>query len=523
MKKKNKIVISLAAGMLALSGLGMMPVYAEPSAAETAAQAQHTITIRNTPKGGATYNAYKVFDETHNGDATTYTIEGDSAFYDTVSAYDGIKLTKAPGTTDTYVVTKTDKFDAPTFAGKLLADTTKPAVAGTVTTADGADGTITVTGEGYYYVNTETGTLASLDSTNDTATVVDKNRDIFTEDDDGDGHLNFYTEADDHSVEESQIVNYTIHSVIPATVGYGSYTYTIAVDDRGNSGGITIDKDSIKIAYDGGEASATAPGFTIAKGDGNTFTVTIDAKTLNGATGMDALGKKFDITYSGKYGLSTGSNLAGGIVTSLKHSADPNDASVMDTHESNDQFYTGELFLNKLDGDKSTQGHDVYLAGAKFVLANADGTKFYQRAEDGTVTWIAADDAEKAAAAGATVYTSKSGTYTPIVIAGLEAADTEHTSDPSKLVGNAGDARGKYKLYEIAAPAGYNMLTEPVDVTLDYNGGNLSTAYVDAKNYSGTEMPESGGAGTAMIYMIGTLVAASGVIYVVSKRKKETA
>ena len=518
MKKKSKIVISLAAGMLALSGLGMMPVYAEPSAAETAAQAQHTITIRNTPKGGATYNAYKVFDETHDGEATTYTIEGDSAFYDTVSAYDGIKLTKAPGTTDTYVVTKTDKFDAPTFAGRLLADATKPAAAGTVTTADGADGTITVTGEGYYYVNTETGTLASLDSTNDTATVVDKNRDIFTEDDDGDGHLNFYTEADDHSVEESQIVNYTAHSVIPATVGYGSYTYTIKVS---NNNGMTIDKDSIKIAYDGGEASATVPGFTVAKGDDNSFTVTIDTKTLNGDTGMAALGKKFDITYSAKNVLGNG--YGGSVDTVLTHSTDPNDASATEAHNSSDKFYTGEIFLNKLDGDKSTQGHDVYLAGAKFVLANADGTKFYKVSEDRTVTWITADDAEKAAAAGATVYTSKSGTYAPIVIGGLEANDTSFPNDPSKLVGNASDARGKYKLYEIAAPAGYNMLTEPVDVTLEYNEGHLSTAYVDAKNYSGTEMPQSGGAGTAMIYMIGTLVAASGVIYVVSKRKKKTA
>lgn len=522
MKKKNKIVISLAAGMLALSGLGMVPVYAEPSAAETAAQAQHTITIRNTPKGGATYNAYKVFDETHNGDATTYTIEGDSAFYDTVSAYDGIKLTKAPGTTDTYVVTKTDKFDAPTFASKLLADTTKPAVAGTVTTADGADGTITVTGEGYYYVNTETGTLASLDSTNDTATVVDKNRDIFTEDDDGDGHLNFYTEADDHAVEASQVVNYTIHSVIPATVGYGGYTYTIKVSDGEN--GTVIDKDSIKIAYDGGEASATVPGFTIAKGDDNSFTVTIDAKTLNGDTGMDALGKKFDITYSGKYSV-TGA-YAGTVNTVLTHSTDPNDASATEAHNSSDKYYSGELDVYKLDGDKSADGNSVYLAGAKFVLANADGTKFYRRAEDETLTWIAADDAEKAAAAGATVFTSKGGRYAfsaPIMITGLEGEDTRFPNDPSKLVGNAGDARGKYKLYEIAAPAGYNMLTEPIDVTLKYNEGNQSTAVVSVKNYSGTEMPQSGGAGTAMIYMIGTLVAASGVIYVVSKRKKETA
>lgn len=531
--KINKFGISLAAGMLALSAFGMTPVFAEdPQPGKPGPVYPYHIIVKNTPKAGATYTAYLVFDETDKGGAVAYTIEGDSEFYDVVSTYDGIKLTKAAGSTDTYIVEKTSTFDAPTFAAKLLADPTKPTSSGragskarSVTTKNGEDADIGVFYDGYYLVDSATGTLASLGTTTEgdfsnTVTVVDKSRDIFTDDDDGDGHLNFYTEADDHAIESSEVVNYTIHSVIPATVGYDNYTYTIAVTDNG---GIGLDKDSIKIAYDGAAASATVAGFTVDKTSDTGFTVTIDAKTLNGATGQDALGKKFTITYSGKVNVEKMHAASAAAETVLTHSTDPGDTSKTETHNSEDKIYGGLIQLSKLDGAKSTKDNPVYLAGAQFVLANADGTKFYKKdTATGAVTWVAADDAEKAVESGATVFTSKAA-YSSINIGFLEMADTDHPTDPSKLVGNADDARGKYKLYEIKAPDGYNRLSDPVDVSIEYNNGQSSTAFVDVDNFAGTEMPKSGGAGTAAIYMIGTLVAASGVLYVVSKRKKEQA
>lgn len=524
--KINKFGISLAAGMLALSAFGMTPVFAEdPKPGLPGPVYMYEIVVKNTPKAGATYNAYRVFDSTNHDDAVAYTIEGDSLFYDVVSTYDGVKLTKAAGTTDTYIVEKTSTFDAPTFAAKLLADTTKPDPTGSVTTKDGNDGRIGVNYSGYYLVDSATGTLASLGTTiapySKSVTVVDKNRDIFTDDDDGDGHLNFYTEVDDHAVEDSEIVNYTIHSVIPATVGYDNYTYTIAVTDPDGRTG--MDKDSIKISYDGAAASATVAGFMVDKTPDNGFTVTIDAKTLNDATGQDALGKKFTITYSGKVNVEKMQAATAAVETVLTHSIDPGDTSKTETHDSTDRIYGGLIQLSKLDGAKSTKDNPVYLAGAQFVLANADGTKFYKKdTATGAVTWVVADNAEKAVEAGATVFTSKAA-YSSINIGLLEMADTDHPTDPSKLVGNADDSRGKYKLYEIKAPDGYNRLSDPIDVSIGYNNGNSSTAFVDVDNFAGTEMPKSGGAGTAMIYMIGTLVAASGVLYVVSKRKKEQA
>ena len=320
----------------------------------------------------------------------------------------------------------------------------------------------------------------------------------------------------DHAVEEDETVNYTIHSVIPATVGYNSYTYTIDVTVPDAT---ILDKDSIEIAYDGATAASSVNGFTVVANDNNTFKVTVDAKTLNGTTGQAALGKKFDITYSGSVDTYKPANNYSKAV--LTHSTSPTDATKTETHEVSDHLILGQLWIEKYDGDSSTEDKPVYLAGAQFVIANADGTKFYKHTADST-EWITASSPEAAAEAGATVYTSK-GHYGDNLISSFEAADTVHTSDPSTGVQADDTNRGKYKVYEIAAPAGYNVIKDAVDVTVTVPSetATVATGYAEISNYSGTELPESGGAGTAMIYLVGSLVAGAGVIYVVSRRKKE--
>ena len=102
------------------------------------------------------------------------------------------------------------------------------------------------------------------------------------------------------------------------------------------------------------------------------------------------------------------------------------------------------------------------------------------------------------------------------------------------------DAETKYYLYEIAAPEGYNKLTEPVEFTISaaYNedgsalqegkptisvgNGTTSTELkVTVENSSGN-LPSTGGMGTKLFYTIGgILMAGAAIVLVVRKRRSD--
>ena len=86
---------------------------------------------------------------------------------------------------------------------------------------------------------------------------------------------------------------------------------------------------------------------------------------------------------------------------------------------------------------------------------------------------------------------------------------------------------GVYYLEETAAPAGYNKLTARkeftiADANLDsvFSGGIYSTGSgVHVVNKTGTMLPETGGVGTVIFVVLGTLaVLGAGVLLVTKKR-----
>lgn len=91
---------------------------------------------------------------------------------------------------------------------------------------------------------------------------------------------------------------------------------------------------------------------------------------------------------------------------------------------------------------------------------------------------------------------------------------------------------GTYYLEEIKAPAGYNMLKEPIKIviteeinqstnvgtaTVTYNG--TFTGDVRVENQTGTELPSTGGIGTTIFYIVGSLLAVGAVILLVTKKR----
>ena len=113
------------------------------------------------------------------------------------------------------------------------------------------------------------------------------------------------------------------------------------------------------------------------------------------------------------------------------------------------------------------------------------------------------------------------------------AVDTITTGNSGELVIN-GLADGTYYLTETKAPRGYNLLREPVNVTIghkDANGKLTETSFVadqtqtdtsgvvKVENNAGAELPSTGGIGTTAFYVLGSAMALGAVILLVTKKR----
>lgn len=165
----------------------------------------------------------------------------------------------------------------------------------------------------------------------------------------------------------------------------------------------------------------------------------------------------------------------------LEYSNDPNQVSTGLSKEVDVDVFTYGLKIFKVDTASAPLG------GAKFVILRktADLTE-YLCLTDGLVSYT--EDSTQA-----TVFTS-SATDGTVTVEGLE--------------------NGTYYAREIQAPAGYNLLGEDVEITVD---GAVSE--VTVTNDRGFVLPETGSTGTALFYLFGaTLLLAAGVVLYAKKR-----
>lgn len=172
------------------------------------------------------------------------------------------------------------------------------------------------------------------------------------------------------------------------------------------------------------------------------------------------------------------------------------------TNESETKTYTYKIKVFKFTGN------DKGLEGAKFILLNdqnapeSDAIKFIQDSKKYT---YAADQSDKAATT--TLVSPDGGHFT---IEGLQA--------------------GTYYLKETEAPKGYNKISEPIKIEIRtkddgtqkilVNTNEVENGEVKVQNNSGSLLPSTGGMGTTLIYVVGSiLVLASGIV-LFSKKKE---
>lgn len=82
-----------------------------------------------------------------------------------------------------------------------------------------------------------------------------------------------------------------------------------------------------------------------------------------------------------------------------------------------------------------------------------------------------------------------------------------------------------YYIEETEAPEGYNKLTDPTEVKIDNKGEVSNTVKVDdvdavkVENKQGEELPSTGGIGTKIFYIVGTVLMAGAAILLITKKR----
>ena len=485
----KKLITLLAVLTLALAMA--VPAFA----ASGTASSTGTITIDNAVTG-TTYKAYRIFDlesydtnkdvysyklNTKWNDFSTYSTTIDS---NTVSAADFFSVNSAG-----YIEWKDAKKDAGADFAKLAKafvvekniewDRTETASSTTVTFTN-----LTL---GYYLVDTSLGSLCSLNTTAPSVTIKEKNSDTTIE-------KKIVITGDEKVDSNSAGIGDTVNFSITITVKDGAPKDYVLHDKLS---GLTFDPDSLEVKVGTTKLTANTD-YTLETNpaDGDSF----DVKFKDGKLKTNDV---VVVTYSAT--VAADATIAGaGNKNTAKLVYNGKDSTKEET-----TTYVWKLNVHKYALDSTN--HEVALSGAKFVLYRMDnGVKKYATLTNNKIDgWVT----DKGGAT--TLETSGTG---DILIEGLN--------------------EGIYYLEETEAPAGYNKLTEPIEVeitattsvtsgseTVQYKNSSETSytpatdATVKVLNKAGTQLPSTGGIGTTLFYVIGALlVVGAGVLLVTKKR-----
>lgn len=524
MKYTKKLVALTVALILALA-LAMPAMAAQEI--DSGLKGTGTITITNATLG-EDYAIYKVFDATYTGvDNASYTINKNSDWFNTIdSAKDYFTLDASAGDPNVYVVsfvaTKSGA-EVRDYLASIVENGTsiKPDAS---TPADSAPGVhdggatdvevkFTNVAFGYYLVQSSLGEgTVTVTNAKPDATVIDKNQKPT-------GGEDFKT-VEDSSVQIGEEATFT---VTYTTTNYDGQTIIEHYDakDTMPTGKMVLNTTSLEVKvgdttleYDDGASEVgeyTYTGTITANG------FDIDIKWYDTETKAFLYESPNTLTITYKATLTSNADIDG---TGNVNSAEIGwNGFTKDTDT--EPLYTYALAIKKVNKDGDS------LADATFKLTDSTGTQInvsevsIASSEDTDSPNIYVVDKK----GSATITSPKSGL---IVVKGVD-------SDP-------------YTLTETDAPAGYNLMTESKTVTpvatsetsttvtkwLDANGNvideetsipvtielsNVAATPVFVVNFTGTELPSTGGIGTTIFYSLGGLLVVGAAVLLVTKKR----
>ena len=458
-----------------------------------------SITI-NDAVVGQTYTIYQILDlESYNTTSNAYSYKATTAWNTFINS-DAVKGTYVEVDGQGYVTWKTGA-DAAAFAkaAQKYAKDNSIANQGSVTATTT---TVSFTGLdlGYYLVDTTLGTLCALDTTNPNVVMEEKNEvpaNVKTVEEDSTGN---YGEKNDADI--GQTVNFK--STITAPKGSENVVFHDVM-----SAGLTLDTNSIKVYTDAQMTTELASNnYTVSTAgltDGCTFEVSFTQDYLDSLT---ADSTTLYVAYSAT--LNENAVIAGDGNPNTSKLSYGDSSNTKYTPDSQTKTYTWDVdvfkYTNKTTGEgENAETKEVGLSGATFTLSkDAEGSNPIALVSEGNNVYRVAKTGETGTVTEIT--TDATGKFT---IKGLDA-DT-------------------YYLTETAAPAGYNKLAGPVTIVIGANGvvngtteASQGVDEVKVLNQSGTELPSTGGMGTTIFYVLGSVLVLAAVVLLVTKKRMST-
>ena len=315
------------------------------------------------------------------------------------------------------------------------------------------------------------------------------------------------TQITDSDIGKS--VPYVLSVTLPSNYADYKDFYLKFKDDM--SKGLTLNADSVKIHY--GEEDTDGTAITFTEGTSNytgghmyEYTVT-DLKKVAAASELGA-GDKVWISYTATVNNDAVVGQTGNPNTlTVDYSNNPNetgDGNINTTPPDTNIVLTFKTIFNKVDADNNP------LTGADF--------KLYKKVGD---NWVDVTE--------------------------LSSGD----NNPSKTVSTSGSTfefsglgQGDYKLEETSTPTGYNPIapiefTITAQYTIEADAATISTLTgtgegitftsntsagsltADIVNQSGAELPETGGIGTIIFYVLGSLLVVGCGIVLISRKRMQ--
>ena len=484
------------------------------SLAVPALAAGETGSITIEGKAGYEYTVYKLFDLESYGSADkvenaphSYTIVTNSPWYtfvttgagkDYVTVTDGNADNRSAG----YVEWK-EGADPAKFAELALDYAKENKIEGVSQTAEGeknADATVTITGLtlGYYLVDSSMGALCALNTTNPNTTITEKNNVPTIEKEAKE------TPSIGGTVPYEVIIHaqpgaesYVLHDHMTDSIDFNNdvkaYVRTVA------EGGVTTDTEIASTNYTIKTENLT---------DDCTFEVEFKQDYLDTITTATNIVLKYSATINEEAIVILPNNDA-----TLSY-GEGNETNRTEKPEAPTPVYSFDLV--------KTTSKNVLLAGAVFQLKDS---------KDEVISLVLVENDVDENNQPIPAY------YRPAVAG--ETGVTSVTTKADSVLTFKGFGEGTYKLHEVTAPEGYNSLKEDVTIVISQDnlaevnhveesgeGDNAVPAHyeyisggVQVINYTGAELPSTGGIGTTLFYIVGGLLIVGAAVLLITKKR----
>ena len=439
-----------------------------------AADGTYTLTL-NGAQAGHTYTAYQIFAGDLSGDTLSNIVWGSGVN----TAAEGFNL----GDAATKAESLKTQADAEAFAAAVAPYL--GTAAGSVKIADNATtGTITGLEAGYYLVKTTATpdkdgvyTYYIMKVVKDTTATI--KADV----------PKVEKTVNDNDVNIGDTFTFTLTATMPSDL-QGYETYKVVFHDTMSEGISYI--GNVKVTVAGVDKTSD---FTINHDTAtNKLTVSCNDVKALGATASSKIIVTYDAKLNDKAVIGTNGNLN---KVYLEYSNNPNaegEGSTGKTPEAEEKVYTWEIPVFKYtkgEGDAKNP-----LAGAGFTLYDGETAVKLTKGE------------------GNVYKVDPNGSVTEIVTDSTGEFEIE------------GLEQGTYVLEETTVPAGYNKCDD-VTVTIGENGvltvGDATVTTVEILNNAGSVLPETGGMGTTLFYILGGILMVGAAVLLVTKRRMNMA